>query len=549
MATYLTMTTDNTSAQLKKQADGVKKSFDFDGVRRPLRGIEIREDTPAVIKVIDNQGNHLPLFDAGSRMAAQGKNTPDVGRTFCYSNFIIQTAQEMRDEKRQVAETFGDAWVFFYGERPRMINFTGTLLNTLDFNWKQEFWRNYETYLRGTRLAAMNAKIYLYYDQQIIEGYMVGAQAQNIDQQPYHLPFGFSMFVTGYTYLAECLSSASGLYPLGSNVGLQDPTSLYADGDNTKLSWWKNPNALQYQSTLENVRLMSEKAELDGKLSAGLVDAIARGLADMETSIGGFINNVKNAFYGREIIVPAGAYGSEYLAGRRKIANELTTPGTTKRSTPVRSLIMDNEDEYLGGKGSTAAAKLLDDTLDARTKLKTYYALEQATMAKMKAAGLNVTETSKLGKAFSMKGLSGTVTKIGGVIDFAAGFVPMSQIIPHGTETRPEGVEGFNVASGIKESDFADRTKWTKTQYKDEPTTSDTVVGTTKQHTKTRPMEDSMSPAGAPVHPGTPTNPMPDVVASSFPPTQEGTQTKPMQDTTAPAAPPPYQGTVTNPGP
>jgi len=498
-STYVTLTTDDTSARLSDQASGTSVKFDFAGVRRPLRGIEIREDTPAVLKVIDAAGKHLPLFDAGSRQAKVSDSgvAPEAGRTFCYSNFIIQTAQEMRDEKRQVAETFGDPWVFFFGERPRIINYMGVLLNTLDFNWKQEFWRNYETYLRGTRLAELNAKIYLYYDQQIVEGYMLGAQAQNSDQSPYHLPFGFSLFVTGYTYLAEMQSAASGQYPLGTNVSTYDDP--FSESNNPQV----------YQSTLEAVRRAAQNAQYTGTGISSLVQAVSQGLADAETSIAGFINNVKNTFYGRTLVVPAGASGSEYLAGIKTMANALTATATV---TPQkqRGKISDNTDEYLGGDGGSQAARdMLNRTKDLRDTLEDWYALERKCLGQMRASGLQVDDASSTTAAmFSQAGLSGMVTKIGGAVDFAAGTLGVdalmtSGIVPFGTKTNPVSDPdtgstsvGTSYVPKVKTMPATDRPGGGPPSY--------------KELVKTNFQLDRPSPVSAPAHPGTVTNPIGD---------------------------------------
>lgn len=187
------------------------------GVRRPVRGFEIKEDTYGMIKVIRADGTMIPLTDAagplssssgsqtgaGSGVPQQGSPKPRTGATYNYSNFIIQSIVESRQEKAQVLETFGDTFVFFFGERPRILQVSGILMNTLDFNWRTEFWYNYENTLRGTKLVEQNARIYLFYDDLVVEGYMLGANAQDLAENPYHIPFSFQLFVTNHQYLGN----------------------------------------------------------------------------------------------------------------------------------------------------------------------------------------------------------------------------------------------------------------------------------------------------------------------------------------------------------
>jgi hypothetical protein len=169
-------------------------------VRRPFRGIEIKDDTYASIKVLRADLSEVFLFDSGR---PPGKNS---GTRYAVSNFIIQSVEDTRQEKSQIVETFGESFVFFFGERPRVLNVQGLLFNTLDFNWRTEFWSNYEMCFRGSKLAELGARIYLHWDDIVVEGYMMGATAQDNADMPYHIPFQFQLFVTNQTYLNRTLN-------------------------------------------------------------------------------------------------------------------------------------------------------------------------------------------------------------------------------------------------------------------------------------------------------------------------------------------------------
>jgi len=157
--------------------------------RRPVRGIEIKEDTYAYLRVILPNSKSLPLLDSSS---------PDGQNTSGYTNFILQSVQEERMEKHQIVETFGDAYIFFFGESPRFLNVSAILVNTHDFNWLAEWWHNYENYLRGTKLVELGARCYLFYDDNVIEGYILGAQASTLAEQPYQVSLNFRFFITKY---------------------------------------------------------------------------------------------------------------------------------------------------------------------------------------------------------------------------------------------------------------------------------------------------------------------------------------------------------------
>lgn len=155
-------------------------------VRRPLRGVEIKEDTYAYIKVIKASGEDMKLFDSS---APTGDSTE-------YANFLLQSVVEQRMEKQQLIETFGDSYMFFFGESPRFLDCRAIVLNSNDFNWRAEFMANYDKYLRGTKLAENGARSYLFYDDNVVEGYWVGASIQDDAQNPLFVMIQFRIFVT-----------------------------------------------------------------------------------------------------------------------------------------------------------------------------------------------------------------------------------------------------------------------------------------------------------------------------------------------------------------
>jgi len=315
-------------------------------VRRPLRGIEIKDDRYATLRVIKADGTDIPFLDSGSiRSKSQAgsanlqQNTApgssSAASSIIYSNFILQNVDDARQEKSQLMETFGDTYVFFFGERPRILQVSGLLFNTLDFNWRSEFWKNYETVFRGTKLVEQNARLYLQWDDIIVEGYVLGAQAQDVADLPYHIPFSFTLFVTNHTYLSAIgddmypvrygarvtplqdslggpLKSASFLDTLlngsSTTTGVNQLRSL-AIGTGTVLT----ANALKAQLHQSGQPMKLQKEVLKSALGLGLQTA---GMT--------FLNVVGEYFKNKRIAIP-------------------------RRTTPLRTKISDNFDEYING--------------------------------------------------------------------------------------------------------------------------------------------------------------------------------------------------------
>lgn len=187
-------------------------------IRRPTRGIQIKEDTFATIRVVAAEGGkNKSLVDAGSRrkdangnfLEIDGKRATDI-----YSNFLLQQVQEERMEKQQILETFGEAYIFLFGQRARVISFQGILANTFDFNWEAEWWHNYENYLRGTKCVENDARVYISYDNTLVGGYIIGTSSSKDSMNKNHVQFQFQLFVTYYSNF--------------SSVG--DPSAFAGDG-------------------------------------------------------------------------------------------------------------------------------------------------------------------------------------------------------------------------------------------------------------------------------------------------------------------------------
>jgi hypothetical protein len=189
-------------------------------IRRPTRGIQIKEDTFATIRVVaaEGGGNRL-LVDAGSKRkskktsvsagdasASSGGGYLEIGgkrATDIYSNFLLQQIQEERMEKQQILETFGEAYIFLFGQRARVITFQGILANTFDFNWEAEWWHNYENYLRGTKCVENDARVYISYDNTLVGGYIISTSSSKDSVNKNHVQFQFQLFVTYYSNFSD----------------------------------------------------------------------------------------------------------------------------------------------------------------------------------------------------------------------------------------------------------------------------------------------------------------------------------------------------------
>ena len=316
MAIFLEMSPDAFSTSFRslvgnfkdaRSADpAIKSQYDtYDHVRRPVRGLQIKEDTYATLQVRTADGQNLPLFDAGGQL--RDDKNPVGGRTFQYSNFLIQSTVEQRTEKTQIVQTFGESYIFFYGEQPRTLVVQGVLLNSEDFNWRAEWWENYDQYLRGSACVRSKTRVYLSWDDIVVEGYVLEAQAQESAENRHYVSFQFTMFLTNYANISDI---GDPIFPRAGMEVKLDPFSTDTKGEGTG----------NLQSSTLAVRRLNQtdftSFSLIGALQAGISLAVSfsdeggGGLGfGLSFAFGGV--NLEALLSGRLIRVPVGFAGSE----------------------------------------------------------------------------------------------------------------------------------------------------------------------------------------------------------------------------------------------
>ena len=191
---FVTLTQERNRAAetfAKGQATGVVggASSRFLNLRRPEIGLEDRKDSPATLSVVSDDLLNIPLVSSSGRGS---------GQAYSYADFFVQSVSHPRRERYQIVHTFGEPYVTFFGEDVEIIQVSGLLLNSANFNWKSEFIHNYQNFLRGTKLVEKRARAYLTFDDVVVGGYILDLNVQQDSQFRNAIPMSFSMFVTYY---------------------------------------------------------------------------------------------------------------------------------------------------------------------------------------------------------------------------------------------------------------------------------------------------------------------------------------------------------------
>lgn len=275
-------------------------------VRRPVRGIQIKDDTYAMIQVRTANGHNLPLFDAAGTLFGEDGEESHIGRSTHNSNFLIQSVQEQRAEKQQIVLTFGEPYIFFFGEQPRIINVSGVLLNTEDFNWRAEWWANYDQYLRGTQCVRQRTRVYLSWDDIIVEGYIMACTAQEEASNRNIVQFQFQMFLTNYENISSIGDSFAHIAykDISLNPDTVEFLNSVGGGRSTTLAVRAasvEAAGISSNSMLQNLR--------NGAIFEALSQGTAR-LVEIQDQVVDILAEAGRFVSGRNIRVPVGFTGS-----------------------------------------------------------------------------------------------------------------------------------------------------------------------------------------------------------------------------------------------
>jgi len=273
-------------------------------------------------------------------------------------------------EKQQIVQTFGEDYIFFFGEQPRFVNVSGILVNTKDFDWKNEFLENYERYLRGTRLVENNARLYMYVDDVVLEGYLVNSSVNLSADQPYLVQFQFQMFVCQYATLSNT-----------GSIFFQEYVTPELQAQRSELAAGVAPDTdAAASAAATNAARVGAPGGLNGFL------AEARKFArDANSTVQKILEEFRNTLYGYNIVTPDGLGSS---VRPPPIKNE----GSFELA-PVNVPIYEQYDEY--PERSDLPSPSFDQTeiarVNAQLALQTPEQLERQARAQFAAAGIDTT--------------------------------------------------------------------------------------------------------------------------------------------------------------
>lgn len=186
--------------------------------RRPGGGFIDFGLTPASIAVVDKNGKFLVCMRQGIGTIPREDTIEEMGdprilpslqMSAVYTDFLLTSLRTQQAEKQQIIETFGDAYVFFYGKSyARLLSCSGILINTIDYPWLDEWIWNFNNALRGSVLRAAHARAYLTVGTTVYEGYFMNYDISRQPDNDLIVPFNFTFFITDeISVAADCFDN------------------------------------------------------------------------------------------------------------------------------------------------------------------------------------------------------------------------------------------------------------------------------------------------------------------------------------------------------
>lgn len=141
-----------------------------------------------------------PAKNLADALATTGEKAPNVhGWGVGYIDFLLQQAVENYQEKFQAADVLSDNYVsYFFGQSPPVFQYQGTLLNSMQDNWRAAFTTMYHDIIRGTKLARKKLVVVLTYDDVFVTGVLVSMSQTLTAEFELAASFNFQLLVKRY---------------------------------------------------------------------------------------------------------------------------------------------------------------------------------------------------------------------------------------------------------------------------------------------------------------------------------------------------------------
>lgn len=278
------------------------------------RQLSEKADRPATIRLIRRRRPEEMAGSGGElRMPWENLIPPNT-------KFFLEQVNESREEKVQVIDTFGEWVAFFFGRKPEVYSYSGTLLNAQNHDWKNEFQFNYDHYLRGSQAVKHRATMVLQYDDVMVEGYMMNCSISQSAAADKAVPFQFTLLVINR-------SSLNPLSALAQRFQRTDPTALENELFQTMANSLKATNDPEGTQNAETFLLLREYFSGNYIPPAGNISLVKEELPESSASVEpGVVAGVVSGVRERGRFTPTSS--SALFAAQVALGTEGEVPGS-----------------------------------------------------------------------------------------------------------------------------------------------------------------------------------------------------------------------------
>lgn len=121
---------------------------------------------------------------------------------FQTNKFLLTSVNEQQMERTSFVETFGDTYLYLFGTKAKVWNYTGELMDTRGLDWVNSWRSAYDRYMKGSASTKLRATAYLIYNNVVRQGIIVASGIGQSNAQYGFARFNFQMFVLNEYFLS-----------------------------------------------------------------------------------------------------------------------------------------------------------------------------------------------------------------------------------------------------------------------------------------------------------------------------------------------------------
>lgn len=162
-----------------------------------------------------------------------------------FSNFSLQNVTEKSDQIVKIHQNFSGYWnAFFFGEQPRVFQFSGVFIDTKEYPYFQEFMVAYDKWLSGRKCIENKMTMKMIYDGRLIDGYIISVGSISTAENPMIKQFQFQVLVRASAWIRSNIIAVR-----------QANSNIYSYKE--MVNALSNPNRLKHNSLTELFNMSS----------------------------------------------------------------------------------------------------------------------------------------------------------------------------------------------------------------------------------------------------------------------------------------------------